>query len=276
MTAGNADLYGLIGHPVEHSRSPLIHRIFAADCGLPVDYVLIDAPPGSFADEVRSFHDRGGRGLNVTLPYKGDAFRFCTRPTRRASQARSVNTLAWEGGDVVGHNTDGEGLVRDLRYNLGVRLSDRRILLVGAGGAARGSIGPLLDEDPAELVIANRNPEKAGKLAAELGAAGPVRAEPFERLEQPFDLIINATSASLSGQVPDLPASVVGPLTFCYDMMYGVEPTVFLKWATQNGAAGSADGLGMLVEQAAESFLLWRGVRPETGPVLAEVRNTLA
>ncbi len=270
------DLYGLIGHPVEHSRSPMIHRLFAEQCGQLMDYVLLDAAPGSFDRTVIAFGERGGRGLNVTLPYKGDAFRICTDPTVRATQARAVNTLAWTGDRLVGDNTDGQGLVVDLRENLGVELHHRRLLLVGAGGAARGAVGPLLESGPAELVIANRTTDRAVSLAREFAHGGPVRAESFENLDPSFDLIINATSASLSGHVPDLPAAVVGPGTFCYDMMYGRRPTAFLRWATAVGAAGCADGIGMLVEQAAESFLLWRHIRPETGPVLEKIRRSLS
>ena len=270
------DLYGLIGHPVEHSRSPLIHRLFAEQFGQLIDYVLIDAAPGSFDETVAAFRERGGRGLNVTLPYKGNAFRICTHPTLRATQARAVNTLAWTPAQLIGDNTDGAGLVADLRENLGVELQNRRLLLVGAGGAARGAVGPLLEAKPAELVIANRTADRAVSLAQAFAPDGPVRAEVFEDLEPSFDLVINATSASLSGHVPDLPSAIVGPTTFCYDMMYGRHPTAFLKWATAMGAAGCADGIGMLVEQAAESFLLWRHVRPDTAPVLEKIRQSLS
>lgn len=272
----DADLYGLIGHPVEHSRSPLIHRLFAEQCGQRMDYVLMDAPPGSFEETVTAFRERGGMGLNVTLPYKGSAFRICTHPTLRATQAGAVNTLAWARDRLIGDNTDGRGLVVDLQENLGVELRNRTILLVGAGGAARGAVGPLLETKPAELVIANRTPDRAVALAEAFCTDGPVRAELFENLEYSFDLVINATSASLSGQVPHLPAAVVQPGTFCYDMMYEKNPTAFLRWATSLRAAGCADGIGMLVEQAAESFLLWRGLRPDTGPVLETVRASLS
>jgi len=272
---GAADLYGLIGHPVEHSRSPLIHCLFAEQTAQSIEYVLIDAPAGRFRSEVDRFRARGGLGLNVTLPYKLDAQRLCSRLTQRAAQAGAVNTLAWQDGGLLGDNTDGDGLVRDLGDNLGLRLRGSRILLIGAGGAARGAIGSLLRAEPAELSIANRTPDRALSLAAEFSASGPVRAHAFEALEGGFDIIINATSASLSDDVPAIPASTVGPTTFCYDMMYASRPTAFMRWAKAAGAAGSADGLGMLVEQAAESFLLWRGVRPDTGPVLDEVRRRL-
>ena len=270
-----ADLYGLIGHPVEHSRSPLIHRLFADQTEQRIEYLLIDAPPGRFQSEVDRFRARGGLGLNVTLPYKLDAQRLCSRLTQRAAQAGAVNTLAWQDGGLLGDNTDGDGLVRDLRDNLGVHVRGSRILLIGAGGAARGAIGSLLRAEPVELSIANRTADRALALAAEFSAAGPVRGRSFESLEDGFDIIINATSASLSDEVPAIPAAAVGPSTFCYDMMYSSCPTAFLRWARAGGAAGSADGLGMLVEQAAESFLLWRGVRPDTGPVLEEVRRGL-
>ena len=276
MTGDAPALYGLIGHPVEHSRSPLIHRLFAEQTGRHMNYVLIDAVPGRFRAEIEDFRARKGQGLNVTLPFKGDAFRFCARSTQRARQARAVNTIAWKDGEAFGDNTDGAGLVRDLEGNLGLSLRGSRILLIGAGGAARGAVGAIIDADPAELIIANRTPDRAASLAEAFSSGGLVRADTFENLHGGFDLIINATSASLSGQVPAVPAAIISPRSFCYDMMYGKNPTAFLSWASAHGAGGCADGVGMLVEQAAESFLLWRNLRPDTGPVLREVRRRLS
>jgi len=274
--AGATDLYGVIGHPVAHSRSPLIHRLFASRTGQHMEYVLLDAAPGEFVDVVTEFRERGGKGLNVTVPYKEEAYGMATCRTERARLAGAVNTLAWQDGGLLGDNTDGAGLIRDLQANLGVGIEGSSILLAGAGGAARGVVGPLLDCGARRLVIVNRTPERAAALAARFGSAPRLRAMAFEELTSAFDLVINATSASLYGQVPPIPGAAVGSGTFCYDMMYGREPTAFLRWAEANGAGGSADGLGMLVEQAAESFLLWRGVRPETGPVLEQVRLSLS
>jgi len=277
MTAGGPDLYGLVGHPVSHSRSPFIHRRFAEQTGQRVEFLLIDVPPGEFEAALGRFRERGGRGLNVTLPYKGEAFEYADRLTDRARLAGAVNTLAWlESDEVLGDNTDGAGLVTDLESNLAVPLQDRRILLMGAGGAARGALGPLAATQPAAIIIANRTLLRAEALAERFDGPVPVSATAYEDLEGSFDLVINATSASLEGAVPPLPGQILGPETFCYDMMYQAGPTAFCAWAAGHGAGGVADGVGMLVEQAAESFQLWRGVRPDTGPVLEEIRRELA
>ncbi len=270
------DLYGLIGHPVAHSRSPLIHRLFAAQTGQDMSYVLLDADPAEFDDVVADFRNRGGKGLNVTVPHKEAAFRLSGPRTERARMAGAVNTLAWQDGDLLGDNTDGAGLVRDLQTNLGIRLEDATILVAGAGGAASGIIGPLLDCGAGCIVIANRTPERADTLVARFRSCPQLQSAPFPEVRGDFDLIINATSASLSGQVPPVPDTAVGPTTFCYDLMYSKDPTAFLAWAVARGARDSADGLGMLVEQAAESFLVWRGIRPATAPVLDEVRRSLS
>jgi len=269
-------LYGLAGHPVAHSRSPLIHRLFAEQSGQNIDYLLIDIAPGDFRRDVHAFRDRGGCGLNVTLPYKGEAFEYASRLSDRARAARAVNTLAWqEDGTLFGDNTDGAGLVTDLRQNLHFRTSGCRILMMGAGGAARGAIAALLATGPGKLVIANRTPDRAVALAAAFAQAGPVQACCYDALIDRFDLIVNATSASLAGQVPALPATTIGKDSLCYDMYYAAGPTVFLRWAAQHGCNRLADGTGMLVEQAAEAFRLWRGHRPDTAPVLDEVRRLL-
>lgn len=269
-------LYGLVGHPVAHSRSPFIHQRFAEQCGLRMRYELIDVAPGHFRSDVGSFRARGGRGLNVTLPYKGEACGYATRLSARARIAGAVNTLAWlDDGTLLGDNTDGAGLVTDLRENLGFDPLGRRILVMGAGGAARGAIQPLLDHRPAQLVIANRTVERAAALAVEFAALGPVEASPYATLSGCFDLILNATSASLSGAVPAVPEAVIGTDSLCYDMYYAKGPTAFLSWAAAAGCRRLADGTGMLVEQAADTFELWRGIRPDTSPVLEELRRSM-
>jgi shikimate dehydrogenase len=273
---GEADLYAVVGHPVAHSKSPVIHRCFARQTAQYLDYIRIDIPTGDFAERLRDFHRRGGRGVNITLPYKLEAYEFADRVTERARSAGAVNTLAWQAdGSVLGDNTDGAGLVADLEKNLGVTVAGQRILLLGAGGAARGALGPLLERAPSALVIANRTTEKAVELAERFRTAGAVAASAFEDLGGLFDVIINATSASLAGEVPPVPPTVIGTDTVCYDMMYQKGRTTFLEWAAGCGAGLLADGAGMMVEQAAESFQLWRGVRPDTGPALAEIRALL-
>lgn len=276
MNGGAVDLYGVIGHPVAHSFSPRIHRIFAARTAQHMNYVLVDAAPGEFAEAVEAFRARGGKGLNVTLPFKERAFTMASRLTERARVAGAVNTLSWVDDVLRGDNTDGAGLIRDLRTNLDLVLEGAHVLLAGAGGAASGVIGPLLDSGVDGIVVANRTPERAAALIDRFGAPSRLSAASFDDLTGPFDLIVNATSAGLRDQVPPIPQRAVGSGTFCYDMMYADEPTAFIRWARSSGAARSADGLGMLVEQAAESFLLWRGIRPETGPVLAELRGKLS
>jgi len=269
------DRYAVFGNPIGHSKSPQIHRLFAAQTGQTLSYEPVLAPLEDFAGAARAFF-ADGRGANVTVPFKEDAFRLADRLTVRAERAGAVNTLMrLEDGTLLGDNTDGAGLVRDLQQ-AGLSLEGWRILLLGAGGAVRGVLAPLLAERPAALVIANRSEEKAERLAAEFAELGPVEACTFAALQGPFDLIVNGTSASLAGELPPLPDGLVRPgQGFCYDMMYGREETPFCRWARQQGVAQTRDGLGMLVEQAAESFLLWRGVRPETASVLDELRRQL-
>jgi shikimate dehydrogenase len=268
------DRYAVIGHPVAHSRSPRIHALFAAQTGQALVYERIDAAPAELAAVVRDFFGRGGRGLNVTLPHKEAACALCGELTPRARRAAAVNTLkALAAGALLGDNTDGAGLVRDLETNLGFAIGGRRLLLLGAGGAVRGVLGPLLERAPAELVIANRTPGRALALAAAFAGAVPLRGCGLDATGTGFDLIVNGTSASLAGELPALPRGVVQPGTLCYDMAYGREDTVFVRWALAAGAARAVMGLGMLVEQAAESFLLWRGVRPDTAPVLAALQR---
>jgi shikimate dehydrogenase len=271
------DHYVVFGNPIGHSKSPLIHRLFAEQTGEQLEYETLLAPLDDFTGAAQAFF-RKGSGANVTVPFKEQAFRLADSLTERAQRAGAVNTLR-KGldGRLLGDNTDGAGLVRDLTVNAGVSLQGKRILLLGAGGAVRGALEPLLAEKPAVLMIANRTVEKAEQLAHLFEDLGPVFASGFDWLEEPVDLIINATSASLAGELPPISPSLIQPgHTVCYDMMYGKEPTPFCRWATEHGAAQSLDGLGMLAEQAAEAFYLWRGVRPDTAPVLAELRRQLA
>lgn len=265
------DRYAVIGNPVAHSLSPAIHALFARQTGQAIEYGRILAPLGEFGSVARRFFAGGGRGANVTLPFKVDAFRFCDERTSRAGQAEAVNVLSALPRGIVGDNTDGAGLVADLTANLGIGVAGSRVLLVGAGGAARGVAAPLLALAPAELVIAGRTPEKARDLAARLAPLGNVTAIELGALYGTFDLVINATSASTLGEPLALPSSLWRTGVFAYDMAYGPAALPFLEPARAAGAKGS-DGLGMLVEQAAESFLIWRGMRPDTAPVIAALR----
>ena len=279
------DRYCVLGNPVAHSRSPAIHARFAAQCGQDIVYEAVLAPLDGFAETVNQFVAAGGKGANVTVPFKEEAFRLCDRLSARAEHAGAVNTLAFSGDGIFGDNTDGAGLVRDIESNLGFPLSGRSILLLGAGGAARGVIAPLLACRPLSLFIANRGAERAESLARQFAdIAAPqghtrrsaVDAGNFAKTAgRQFDAVINATSASLAGDSLPLPAGIHAPGSLAYDMMYGKGETPFLAQARQQGAGRLADGLGMLVEQAAEAFLVWRGVRPETAPVLAELRAQL-
>lgn len=271
------DLYAVFGNPIAHSKSPAIHAAFAAAAGQDMVYEARLAPVDGFAQAVAEFVAAGGKGANVTVPFKEDAFRLATRLSDRAARAGAVNTLAFADGEVFGDNTDGAGLVRDITLNLGYSLRGRRILLLGAGGASRGVIAPLLAEMPAALSIANRSADKAVKLAEVFSDIALVNGGSFDDLVgKSFDLLINATSASLAGASLPLPPGIFAPGALAYDMMYGKGETPFLRQAREQGAARGADGLGMLVEQAAEAFFVWRGVRPATAPVLADLRAKLA
>lgn len=269
------DRYAVVGHPVSHSLSPTIHSRFADQTGEELEYGRLEPPEDGFAEAATAFFADGGRGLNVTVPFKAEARGWCDRVSDRAKRAGVVNTLTLQAnGWVAGDNTDGVGLVRDLTVNLDIGLAGVRILLVGAGGAARGVLEPLLDEMPADIVITNRTAARAEDLAGEFADDGPVRGCGFEALdhEPAFDVIINASAASLGGALPPIPATTVARGATVYDMMYGPKAEPFLVWGRDAGAATVADGLGMLVEQAAESFLLWRQVRPDTARVLASLR----
>ncbi|HEC16810.1 MAG TPA: shikimate dehydrogenase [Sedimenticola sp.] len=269
------DRYAVIGNPIAHSKSPRIHHAFAEQTGERLEYTRLLGEPGRFAEQVGDFMAAGGKGLNVTVPFKEEAWRLVDERSPRAESARAVNTIIrLADGRLRGDNTDGAGLVRDLCDNLGARLQDSRILLVGAGGAARGVLRPLLETHPRQIVIANRTASKAVDLAADLAKLGPVTGCGFGELSgRRFDLIINATAAGLADAVPDIPDNLLDTNGWCYDMMYGDEPTAFMRWGEGQGAARTLDGLGMLVEQAAESFYLWRGVRPDTAPVIRALRR---
>lgn len=273
------DRYAVIGHPIAHSKSPRIHAAFARQTGQALCYEAILAPLDGFSTSVHAFRAAGGRGMNVTVPFKLEAYALADQHTPRACAAGAVNTLSFNSEGILGDNTDGAGLVRDLSIHLGCTLKGGRILLLGAGGAARGALLPLLDEQPAVLTIANRTPRKAQELAsrfADSAASTQLSACDFEALAgQQFDLVINATAASLADAAPALPGGLYAPGALAYDMMYGRDDTPFIAAARADGAARTADGLGMLVEQAAESFALWRGLRPDSSAVLAELRREL-
>lgn len=269
-----SDRYCVIGNPIAHSKSPQIHAAFAAATGQDLRYERCLAPLDGFAATVRELVAQGYRGANVTVPFKLEAFRLATRLSERARAAGAVNTLKFDGDEIVGDNTDGPGLVADIVRNAGVPLAGKRILLLGAGGAARGAMLPLLEQGPRQLVVANRTLATAEALVGEFGQyAGRLAVSGFAALEGGFDVAINATSASLSSELPPLPPAIFGPGCLALDMMYGNKPTVYMEFAARHGAS-VRDGLGMLVEQAAEAFALWRGVRPDTNEVLTSMRRS--
>lgn len=268
------DRYAVIGNPIAHSRSPFIHARFAAQTRQHLTYERLLAPLDGFAAVVREFVAQGGRGMNVTLPFKIEAYAMADQLTERARLAGAVNTLKLSDGRLLGDNTDGVGLVTDIERNTGTALFGKKILLLGAGGAARGAVLPLLQAQPAALTIANRTTAKAVELAGEFAAMGNILACDLSELQGTYDVVINATSASLHEDLPAVRPDIFDAQTLAYDMMYGKQPTVFMHFASQHGAA-TRDGLGMLVEQAAEAFCLWRGLRPDTAPLYAELRAAL-
>lgn len=275
------DEYAVMGNPISHSKSPLIHSAFAKQTRQSIRYRTIQVDPGGFEQAVGNFFASGGKGLNITVPFKQEAWKLADSLSQRASLAGAVNTLKPEPDKkLFGDNTDGIGLVRDLKNNLGVSLESKKILLLGAGGAARGVLSPLLDEKPQQLVIANRTSSRARDLAEQfqkqVKSAESLQGIGFDELDNhSFDIIINATAASLNDELPPIPDSSVANAEMVYDMMYGKQPTGFMLWAQQQGAAKTSDGLGMLVEQAAESFFIWREVKPETRPVINSIRESL-
>jgi len=279
MTATDIDRYAVMGNPIAHSKSPTIHAAFAAQTGQRLRYDKILVQPGELAAAVQAFREHNGRGLNITVPFKQDAYRLATDLTARAQLAGAVNTLLLDPhGGILGDNTDGAGLVRDLSHNHRIAIAGQRLLLLGAGGAARGIIGPLLDCQPAQLLIANRTAERAEQLAEQIAAQFPradiaLSGSGYDRLpDTPFDLIINATAASLHGEAPRLPGHTLATDGTAYDLMYADQPTPFMRWASARSSGPSLDGLGMLVEQAAESFTLWCGQRPDTAAVMQLLR----
>jgi shikimate dehydrogenase len=270
-----SDSYGVVGHPVAHSWSPFIHGLFARETGQSMTYRLYDFTPEEFEPRVRELFAQGGRGLNITVPHKLAAAGIATQLTPRAAHAGAVNTLAMQkDGTILGDNTDGAGLVRDLCDNLGLVIIRRRILIVGAGGAARGVMAPLLALEPNEIVIANRTAERAESLAKAFAKLGSVQGVGIGDIGGgPFDLVINATSASLTNDLPPVTDTIIGPETVCYDMAYGKTDTPFVQWSLNNGCARAVQGWGMLVEQAAESFRVWRGIKPGTAAVLTALKE---
>lgn len=273
----STDQYAVMGNPIAHSKSPMIHTLFAEQSGQKLEYGAILVEIGQFNEAVRAFQEEGGKGLNVTVPFKRDAWRLVDERSPCATLAGAVNTIAIRADDsLYGDNTDGVGMVRDIRDNLALSLTDKRVLILGAGGAVRGVLGPILEERPREVMIANRTLDRAQELADAFEDHGKVEACNFDDLDGiRFDIVINGTSASLKGDVPPLPEGILARDALCYDMMYAAEPTAFMRWAEEEGCERTSDGLGMLVEQAAESFKLWRGVSPDTAPVIKAVREAL-
>ncbi|MDH5711988.1 MAG: shikimate dehydrogenase [Gammaproteobacteria bacterium] len=277
MPDNSIDRYAVFGNPIAHSKSPQIHRLFAEQMGQQLTYTAELAEIQNFEQRVTEFIKHNGRGLNITVPFKEQAWQLADHRSARAERAGAVNTIIVEqDGRYFGENTDGVGLVRDLRENHGIVLKGKRILILGAGGAVRGVLEPILNAQPAELVIANRTVSKAIQLAVDFADLGKLSGCGFDELEgESFDVVINGTSASLHGDLPPLPAGLFNEGACAYDMMYGAQPTVFMHWASEHGAAQVFDGLGMLVEQAAEAFTLWRGGLPETKPVIEAIRASL-
>ena len=273
------DKYAVFGNPIDHSKSPDIHRQFAEQTSQSLSYEKQLVDPQGFEAAADAFFAGGGKGLNITVPFKQDAYAYVARTTPRARRAGAVNTLSLEAdGTILGDTTDGVGLVSDIKHNLGWQIRHKKVLILGAGGAVRGVLEPLLEEQPQHIIIANRTVDKALQLAKGFAEFGYLLGCGFDMLdEQQFDVIINGTSASLQGELPPLPECLINTdgSTVCYDMLYGAQPTPFMQWAAERGAKVS-DGLGMLVGQAAESFALWRGVRPQTAPVINSLRAKLA
>jgi shikimate dehydrogenase len=270
------DSYAVFGNPINHSKSPHIHRHFAEQTGQDMTYTKQQVPESEFEQAATEFFHHGGKGLNITAPFKLDAYSYAARLTQRARRAGAVNTLALQtDGTILGDNTDGIGMIHDM-HNLGWDLRNKRILILGAGGAVRGILQPLLEQEPAQVVIANRTLHKAEQLAKGFHDAGDIQPVIYEALAgKTFDVVINGTSASLNDELPPLPDGLLANGACCYDMMYGAEPTIFLQWALTHGATHTADGLGMLVGQAAEAFYVWRQIRPEVVPVINAIRRQL-
>ncbi|SJL84810.1 shikimate dehydrogenase [Vibrio palustris] len=269
------DQYAVFGNPIGHSQSPFIHTLFARQTDQAMVYTAELAPIDGFVQAMNAFFAEGGKGCNITVPFKEEAYQYADRLTERARLAGAVNTLKYlDDGGILGDNTDGEGLVQDLLMNQ-VLVKNKKILLIGAGGAARGVLKPLLDQAPQHITIVNRTLNKAQQLAEQFCEYGSVSALPIDDASEPFDIIINSTSASLDGKLPAVASSIVSKSTVSYDMMYGKGLTIFNQWAVDCGCVKTLDGLGMLVGQAAESFMLWRGLRPGARQILLELRRNL-
>lgn len=263
------DYYAVVGNPIAHSKSPWIHAEFSRRTGQNMRYEALLAPLDGFGVTVANFRQRGGKGMNITVPFKPEAYAISHRLTERARAAHAVNTFAFNDNGILGDNTDGAGLMRDIIVNLNFSVTAKRVLLMGAGGAARGVVAPLLEHAPCMLAIANRTRKKADELRQQFSSYGNIVSSDYVDIRgEKFDLIINATSASLHGELPVLPAGIFARKSMAYDLVYGDRRSVFLEFAQQHGASRLADGIGMLVEQAAESFFLWRGIRPITEPVI--------
>jgi shikimate dehydrogenase len=273
-----SDRYAVMGNPIKHSKSPQIHADFADQTGQKLNYEAMLVEEGHFNASVQAFFTAGGKGLNITVPFKQQAWTLADCRTPRAELAGAVNTLYRdELGRLWGDNTDGAGLVRDILHNHQGSIAGKRVLILGAGGAVRGLLAPLLEQQPALVWIANRTQSRAEQLAKDFGHLGALKASGFADLHGlQFDMVINGTAASLQGELPPLPDDLLHRGAWCYDMMYAAEPTLFSRWAMAHGAAVALDGLGMLVEQAAESFLRWRRVEPVTAPVIARIRTQLS
>lgn len=271
------DNYGVMGNPIQHSKSPAIFRLFAEQTKQQLHYASILVALDGLSSALTEFKKEGGKGVNITLPFKHRAFSLVDSVSERAQRAEAINTIQFnEDGTLFGDNTDGVGLVRDILTNHKVSIKNKRILVLGAGGAVRGVLDAIIGEQPSEVVVSNRTENKAVALAEAFADVGPIIACPLSLLENnSFDMVINGTSASLQDEMLDLPGSILKEGAFCYDMVYGKGLTPFLRWAREQGAVTCVDGLGMLVEQAAESFYLWRKIKPETGSILSEMRAIL-
>ena len=271
------DKFAVFGNPIKQSKSPIIHTLFAQQYAQHIEYRAVRVELDDFVQATNRFFEGGGAGLNITVPFKHEAFALAHRNSERSLRAGAVNVLTLaDDGLIDGDNTDGIGLIRDLIANLGWTVQGLRVLLVGAGGAARGVLEPLLRERPRELLVVNRTANRAAELAVEFAGIGPLEGGAFDLIgTRQFDLIINATSAGLSGAVPELPSSMLTERSCCYDMVYGAEPTPFLRWSADHAAGAVSDGLGMLVEQAAEAFYIWRQLRPETRSVIDQLREAM-
>ena len=272
----SVDNYCVMGNPVAHSQSPHIHKAFAEQTRQNIFYQTILVDAGKLEEAIKSFQVQGGKGLNITMPFKGEAWGVAEHVSLRAERALAVNTISFVNGQIIGDNTDGSGLIRDLSINHKLSIKDKKILILGAGGAVRGILDPLFDEEPDSMIIANRTVNRAEDLVNIFSDRGDISACGFDELAgKSFDIVINGTSASMQGIVPPIPGNILNENTFCYDMMYSIEDTAFVTWGKAHGAEKSLDGLGMLVEQAAESFFIWREIRPDTSKVIRMLREGL-